>query len=80
MKHPGLALLIEVKIDTSAFTIGAIIRENNKWYSAVYMSHALSGVELNQLVYNKELYAIIKAFEAWHQWLLLAQHKIKGIV
>src|SRR5437660_10488855 len=41
------------------------------------MSHTLSGAELNWSVYDKELFAIVKAFEAWRHWLLPAQHEIE---
>src|SRR5437660_10249373 len=41
------------------------------------MSHSLSGAELNWSVYDKELFAIVKAFEAWRHWSLPVQHEIE---
>lgn len=45
--------------------VALIIKEGGKWYPAAYMSHALLGAKLNWLVYDKELYAIVKAFMTW---------------
>ena len=47
------------------FAIGAtlLIKDNEVWHLCAYISHALLGVELNWIVYDKELFAIVKAFE-----------------
>ena len=71
MTAPVLAFLdytlpMRLETDASMFAIDAtlVICQTEEWKPAAYMSHSLSGAELNWSVYNKELFAIIKAFEA----------------
>lgn len=73
------AFPMQLETDVSAFTIGAalIIQQSNSWKPAAYISHSLLGAKLNWLVYEKELFTIVKAFKAWHHWLLLAHHEIE---
>lgn len=68
-----------VKTDASSFVIGValIVKEENSWHSVAYMLHSLMRAELNLLVRDKELYAIIRAFSSWRHWLLPMQHTIK---
>ena len=55
-----------METDASAFAIGATLSmkcDNGKWCPCIYYSHTLSSSELNWSVHDKELYAILKAFE-----------------
>ena len=61
-----------IKCDTSNFATGAILSQvasNGKWHLYAYISKLLSLMEYNYLIYNKELLAIIQAFEAWQHYL-----------
>lgn len=62
-----------------AFAISAalIVKTSDGWKLMAYILHLLSGAKLNWSVYNKELFAIIKAFEYWRHWILPARHEIK---
>ena len=62
-----------------AFVIGVtlLVKDKEIWHLYTYMSHMLLGVELNWTVYDKVLFAIMKVFEGWRMWLLLAQHEIE---
>ena len=54
--------------DGLAFAVGVALYmkcDDDKWQKCTYYSHALSGSKLNWSMYNKELYAILKAFEQW---------------
>src|SRR4029077_5673752 len=79
LKYPDPSFPLRLETDASAFAIGAalIVKRDGDWHPATYMSHALSGAELNWSVYDKELYAIVKAFESWRHWLLPAVHEVE---
>src|SRR5947209_6612539 len=80
LAYPDPHSPLRVETDASAFAIGAALSmkcTDGEWRPCAYYSHALSGSELNWSVYDKELYAILKAFEQWRHWLLPAQHCIE---
>ena len=79
LRYPDSTLLLRVEMDVSSFAIGAalMVKTNEGWNPAAYISHSLSRAELNWSVGDKELYAIMKAFTSWRHWLLPATHEIE---
>jgi len=85
-----------LEYDTSDYAIGAVLHQKDEtgWHPVAYYSKKLSKFERNQAIYEKELLAIIRAFEVWHHYLhgsyftvltdqralswLLNQQKIQG--
>jgi hypothetical protein len=56
----------------SDFAIGGQLGqrdENNKLHLVAFISRKLFGPQLNYLIYNKELLAIIEAFREWRPYL-----------
>ena len=85
-----------LECDASDYAIGAVLHQKDEtgWHPVAYYSKKLSKFERNQAIYEKELLAIIRAFEIWHHYLhgshftvltdqralswLLNQQKIQG--
>src|SRR4051812_50150476 len=67
-----------IECDTSEGTLGAILlqKQDNKWRPAAFLSKALNPTECNYEIYDKELLAIITAFNKW-QWYLIGTIGIK---
>ena len=62
--------------------MGAVLWQKNKtgqWLLIAYLSHSLSLAEWNYQIYDKELLAIIQAFEAWRHYLKGFPHPIQVI-
>ena len=56
-----------IECDASNFTTGAVLSQvtlDGKWHSCAYISKSLSPMEHNYPIYDKELLAIVWAFEA----------------
>ena len=69
MKEPTLAFAdpekpMRVKADASKFATGAAlcVKTENGWKLCAYILHKFNAIEINWVVYNKELYAIYLAF------------------
>ena len=80
LAYPDLHCPLCVETDTLVFAVSMVLSmkcDDDKWQPCAYYFHVLSGSELNWSMYDKELYAILKAFEQWHHWLLSMQHCIK---
>jgi hypothetical protein len=63
---------IILKTDSSNFAIRACLNqpdENGKFKPIAYYSRKLSPTELNYDIHNKELLAIVVAFEQWRVYL-----------
>ena len=58
---------LKVEVDASKFATGAAlcIKTESGWKPCAYMSHKFTAMELNWMVYDKELYAIYWAFTKW---------------
>jgi len=75
--HPDPAKPFIVETDTSDFALGAILSQfgiNGLLHPVAFYSRKLTGAEINYQVYDKELLAIIMAFEQWRPYLAGAQH------
>ncbi|KFY79714.1 hypothetical protein V498_08911 [Pseudogymnoascus sp. VKM F-4517 (FW-2822)] len=67
---PAKKIILET--DSSDFAIGACLNqldENGKFKPIAYYSRKLSPAELNYDIYDKELLAIVVAFEQWRVYL-----------
>jgi hypothetical protein len=75
--HPDPAKPFIVETDASDFALGAILSQfgiDGLQHPVAFYSRKLTNVEINYQVYDKELLAIITAFEQWRPYLAGAQH------
>jgi hypothetical protein len=67
-----------VEADSSNYATGAVLsqldNDDGKWHPAAFFSHALSDVECNYDIHNKELLAIVRSLSEWHHYLMGARH------
>lgn len=80
MADPSAAFQIEC--DASMFATGAVLRQRNAnqdWMPVAYLSRALSPAERNYQIYDKELLAVVRAFETWQHYLEGSPHVIQVI-
>ena len=57
-----------IECDSSDFTTKAVLSQlalDGKWHPCAYISKSLLPTEHNYSIYDKELLAIVRAFEAW---------------
>ena len=47
----------------------SIVMEDDQLHPVTFHSHSFSASELNYNIYDKELFAIYKAFHIWHHYL-----------
>ena len=62
----------QVEVDASGFATGAVLSqegEDGKWHPVVFHSESMSDAECNYEIYDKEMLAIICAFQAWCHYL-----------
>jgi hypothetical protein len=75
--HPDPANRFIVETDASDFALGAILsqfRIDGLLHPVAFYSRKLTIAEINYQVYDKELLAIIMAFEQWRPYLAEVQH------
>lgn len=65
-----------VEADSSDYATGAVLSQEHdgKWHPVAFMSKALTEVERNYEIYDKELLAVVRALEEWSQYLKGAVH------
>lgn len=66
---PNFVKSFKIKCDASSTSISVILMEEGGG-SIEYFSERLSGVSLNYLTYDKELYALFRALETSQHYLL----------
>src|SRR3954471_12558367 len=64
-----------IECDASEGALGAILsqKQEDKWRPVAFLSKALNPTERNYEIYDKELLAIITAFDKWQQYLIGAK-------
>src|SRR5882724_3479191 len=71
---------IVVEMDASNYAIAAIISQispdDGDIHLTTFYSHSMQLAELNYEIYDKELLAIFKAFQQWHNYLEGSSHVI----
>ena len=80
--HPDPTKPFQVETDASDFAIGAILSQPDEvgvLHPVAYYSRKFTAPEINYPIYDKELLAIIAAFEEWRPYLAGAQHRIQVI-
>ena len=80
--HPDPTKPFQVETDASDFAIGAILSQPDTegiLHPVAYYSRKFTTPEINYPIYDKELGAIIAAFEEWRPYLAGAQHRIKVV-
>jgi len=78
--HPDPAKPFIVETNASDFALGAIISQfgiDGLLHPIAFYSQKLTSAEINYQVYDKELLAIITAFEQWRPYLAGAQHQVQ---
>ena len=71
-----------VQTDASNFAIGAILSQSNNdgiLHPIAFYSRKFTPPEINYPIYDKELSAIISAFEEWRPYLAGAQHRVQVV-
>ncbi len=69
-----------METDASDFALGAILSQfgiDGLLHPVAFYSWKLTSVEINYQVYDKELLAIITAFEQWRSYLAGPQHRVQ---
>ena len=68
-----------IECDASDFATGAVLSQlapDGKWHPCAYISKSLSPIERNYPIYDKELLAVVQAFEAWWHYLEGAKNSV----
>ena len=68
-----------VQTDASQFAIGAELSQlqNGVWRPIAFLSKSLSPAEKNYEIYDRELLAVISAFDEWRHFLKGARHRFE---
>jgi transposase InsO family protein len=79
LRHPDPRLPFIVETDASDFAIGAVLSQpvDNATHPVAFYSRKLLPAELNYTVHDKELLAIVAAFQVWRHYLVGTPHQIQ---
>ena len=64
---PNFNKAFEIECDASIIGIGGILMQEK--LSIAYFNEKLNGAALNYPIYDKELYALVRALETWQHYL-----------
>lgn len=70
----------QVECDTSKVATGAVLRQQSPegfWHPCAFLSKSFTEAEQNYQIYDRELLAIIRAFEAWRHFLQGSPHSVE---
>uniref|UniRef100_L7J7U2 RNA-directed DNA polymerase n=1 Tax=Pyricularia oryzae (strain P131) TaxID=1143193 RepID=L7J7U2_PYRO1 len=79
LRIPDPEKLFEVETDASDYAVGGQLGqkdEKGRLHPCAFFSQKLHGPELNYQIHNKELMAIIRAFEEWKPQLSGTKHEV----
>nr|KYP51640.1 Transposon Ty3-I Gag-Pol polyprotein [Cajanus cajan] len=65
---PNFAQTFELECDAFSFGIGVVVLQGG--HPIAYFSEKLHGATLNYPIYDKELYALIRALQVWEHYLV----------
>jgi len=70
LPHPTGQFRLEA--DSSNYTIGAVLSQlqEHKWHSIAYLSKALTEIQCNYKIYDKEMLAIMLTLKEWQHYLI----------
>jgi len=70
-----------IEADSSDFATGAVLsqvsEEDGKWHPIAFYSKSLTPVEWNYKIHDKEMLAIIRAFQKWQHFVEGSEHQFK---
>ncbi|KIL54624.1 hypothetical protein M378DRAFT_18718 [Amanita muscaria Koide BX008] len=69
----------EVEVDASGYALGGVLsqKQNGKWKPVAFISRMMSPAEFNYEIYDKELLAIMYAFDKWRHYLMGAEQQFE---
>ena len=68
---PDKSKQFQVETDTSLVATGAVLRQRDvtgAWHPCAYLSQSFNAAERNYDIYDRELLAIVRAFEEYHKY------------
>jgi transposase InsO family protein len=77
--HYDPELPTKLETDASDGVIAGVISQEHadkQWYPVGFYSHVLAGAEINWEIHDKELSAIVQAFEKWRPELMSCQQRV----
>lgn len=70
----------ELECDASLYATGGVLRQQDSdgyWHPVAYISKSLTETERNYDIYDRELLAIVRAFEEFHKYFYGAPYPVR---
>ena len=80
LKIPDPLAPFQVECDASKVATGAVLRQQGPtgfWHPCAFLSKSFTSAERNYQIYDRELLAIVRAFEAWRHFLQGSPHQVE---